>query len=698
MTLGSADAERAVSAIPSTAGRERPTVGRGRIAAGAFALLATAGLTAHLVHASGALPDRSRLVTDTVYVGLFLLTAAACARRAAVDRPHRPAWAIASLGVLLWGAGEASYRLLEPNPAAPYPPPTQALLALAFALAALTIVLLSRDRMRNLSAGLLLDGLVGGLAVSALAAVLLFPQDPPRAGSQAGPPAVFLLFDLAILAYVVTTLGLTGWRPGRCWGLMCAGIALNTAGNIALVQATATGSFERGTFVDTLYAGSVVMLGAATWWPLARPADASSGDAETRTLVASSLFALAALAVLVATAATPGTIGPVAAAFAAATIVALLVRSAIAIRESRELLAASRVEALTDGLTGLPNRRALMRDLDARLASGERWTLAMYDLDGFKHYNDLFGHPAGDALLRRLAGRFACALGAERTYRMGGDEFCALVPGDGDSSARAVAAGAAALAERGDGFVVTSSHGAAELGAEGGAATEALQTADRRLYARKDDRRASAHQQSRAVLLQILNEREPGLTEHQGEVADLAGAVGGRLGLDADELRTLTRAAELHDVGKIAVPDAVLPKPGPLNADELAFIRQHTLVGERILLAAPALSEVARLVRSSHERWDGSGYPDGLAEEQVPLGSRIILACDAYSAMTAERPYSAALPPDRADAELRRCAGSHFDPRVVEALCAELAARAAATRDRLAPPASLAEHRELRAS
>ncbi|MFN8174407.1 MAG: diguanylate cyclase [Solirubrobacteraceae bacterium] len=690
-----------MSAVPAARDRAVPSGGRpphAGVLAGVFAVLAVFGLATHALRATGALPDASGLVTDVVYIGLFALTAAACARRAVVDRPDRLAWAIAAAGVLLWGAGEASYRLLEPDPSAPYPRPAQALLALAFTLAAITIVLLSRRRLRGFDAGALLDGLVGGLAVSALAAVLLFPQGAEHAGRQAGPPAVFLLFDLAILAYVVTTLGLTGWRPGRCWALMCAGIALNTAGNVALVQATATGTFERGTLVDTLYATSALLLGAATWWPL-RDADAGRArETGTRALLASSVFALAALALLVASAVSPGAIGPVAASFAAATIVALTARCTLAVRESRALLALSRLEALSDGLTGLANRRALMRELNDRLASGEPWTLAMYDLDGFKHYNDLFGHPAGDALLCRLAGRFSAALGAERTFRMGGDEFCALVPGDTDRAARPVAKGAAALAESGDGFSVASSYGAAELGAEASTAAEALQIADRRLYARKDDRRASAHQQSRAVLLQILTEREPGLTAHQDEVADLAGAVGRRLGLDADELRVLSRAAELHDVGKIAVPDAVLHKPGPLAPDELAFIRQHTVVGERILQAAPALAQVARLVRSSHERWDGSGYPDGLAGEQVPLGSRIILACDAYSAMTAERPYSAALPAAQAEAELLRCAGTHFDPRVVDALRAELASRAAAHRAAMAPPASLTERRARRAS
>ena len=115
----------------------------------------------------------------------------------------------------------------------------------------------------------------------------------------------------------------------------------------------------------------------------------------------------------------------------------------------------------------------------------------------------------------------------------------------------------------------------------------------------------------------------------------------------------------------MAIPDAILNKPGPLEAAEWEFIRQHTLIGERIIAAAPALVPVARLVRSSHERWDGSGYPDGLRGEEIPLGSRVIAVCDAYAAMVSERPYSVAMRPARALEELRSGAGTQFDPRVV---------------------------------
>jgi two-component system cell cycle response regulator len=200
-----------------------------------------------------------------------------------------------------------------------------------------------------------------------------------------------------------------------------------------------------------------------------------------------------------------------------------------------------------------------------------------------------------------------------------------------------------------------------------------MQIADQRLYGSKGSRRRNAvTTQTRDVLLQVLHERRPELHERMHEVAELALAVGRKMSLLPEELDEMARAAELHDVGKMAIPDEILNKPGPLDRIEEGFIRQHTIVGERILAAAPSLSPVARIVRASHERWDGAGYPDGLKGDEIPVASRIIAACDAYHAMTSDRPFQQAVPQRAALAELRRCAGGHFDPKVVEVLCAEI--------------------------
>jgi putative nucleotidyltransferase with HDIG domain len=179
-------------------------------------------------------------------------------------------------------------------------------------------------------------------------------------------------------------------------------------------------------------------------------------------------------------------------------------------------------------------------------------------------------------------------------------------------------------------------------------------------------------------LAELVRARGIELREHTDAVADMARAVASALGLDAEDRELVARAAELHDVGKLAVPDVILAKPGPLDPVERALIERHTIVGEAIVDAARGLRPVAALVRASHERWDGSGYPDRLAGERIPLGARIVAVCDAFSAMVQDRAYGDALADEEALAELRRCAGTQFDPRVVEAFCAALApARAA---------------------
>jgi HD-GYP domain-containing protein (c-di-GMP phosphodiesterase class II) len=176
--------------------------------------------------------------------------------------------------------------------------------------------------------------------------------------------------------------------------------------------------------------------------------------------------------------------------------------------------------------------------------------------------------------------------------------------------------------------------------------------------------------------MQLLTERTPGLHVHVTGVGALAIAVAAKFGLGAEQLDELQRAAELHDIGKLAIPDEILQKPGPLDDEEWRFMRQHSVIGERILSAAPALRPVARLVRASHERWDGKGYPDGLLGEKIPLGARIVAACDAFDAITSDRCYQSARTEQEALEELRRGSGTQFDPQVVEAICEVLGVRA----------------------
>src|SRR3954451_19739568 len=340
----------------------------------------------------------------------------------------------------------------------------------------------------------------------------------------------------------------------------------------------------------------------------------------------------------------------------------------VALREQGE---ADRRAAETDPLTGLGNRRALTAALEHEAAATEAdepLVLALFDLDGFKAYNDAFGHPAGDALLVRLAGRIDAAVAADgRAYRMGGDEFCVLARTSAGRVLDLIDSATEALHDEGDGFSIAASRGVALLPTDTRDPNEALRIADTRMFARKSLGRTSAGRQSTDVLLSVLAERDPQLGGHIDGVTELCMLVGSELGLDEGELPALRAAGALHDIGKLAIPDAILSKPGPLNEDEWEFVRRHTLIGERVLRAAPALAPIAPLVRATHEHFDGRGYPDVAAGEKIPLASRIVSVCDAYDAMTSTRPYRTAMSAEGALEELRNCAGAQFDPMVVAA-------------------------------
>ena len=349
--------------------------------------------------------------------------------------------------------------------------------------------------------------------------------------------------------------------------------------------------------------------------------------------------------------------------------------------ENERLAEISREEATTDELTGLRNRRALNQDfadLSMDADGGPELMLAMFDLDRFKEYNDTFGHGAGDALLARLGRRLARAMGGAAThYRMGGDEFCIVARADSAEGFRLVGAAAEALSATGDGWTIGCSYGVAWIPSQARDLTEALRTADQQMYANKASR-SSAREETAAALVQVLAEQGDGLDGHAGAVAELAVLLAEELGMPPHEVQNIGLAAELHDIGKAAIPEAILSKPGPLDDAEWEYVRRHTIIGERIVLAAPALAQVAGVVRSTHERVDGTGYPDGLAGDEIPMGSRIIAVPDAFHAMITDRPYGSAVSEAEAIAELERCAGTQFDAGVVAAFLTVLARRPAA--------------------
>jgi diguanylate cyclase (GGDEF)-like protein len=614
-----------------------------------------------------------RLFDTWVYNGLLLASSVACLARGLLVRAERLPWLLLGTALLLWTAGDLYYlALLSDLDEIPIPSLSDPFYLAFYPVSYVALALLLRARVDRFRGNLWLDGVIAALAVAALGAAVVFDKVISTTG---GNPLVvatnlaYPLADLVLLALVVAMFGLTGWRFDRTWALVAAGFAVFAVSDSVYLYETAAGRYVEGGLLDVGWPAALVLIACSAWQPLTKLEGARTESRQALTLPTS--FAMIGLGLLVYD--HFDAINGVAFLLATATIAAVIVRAVLTFRERVELLASSREEALTDALTGLGNRRRFVADLESRLLERGEYpvVLVVFDLDGFKTYNDSFGHAAGDALLGRVASRLADAIdGYGRAYRLGGDEFCVLAPAAAPVPGGIVERAAAALTEEGEGFSVRCSHGSVLMPAEAADLTEALRIADDRMYLDKQRNRPAAERQSIDVLVSTLNERDSRIVQHLAGVADLAEAVSRRFHVPEPELRTLRQAAELHDVGKLAIPEEILNKPGPLSEDEWQFVRRHTLIGERILGAAPALGAAGKLVRSTHEHWDGSGYPDGLASSEIPLGARIIAVCDSFDAMTSPRPYAKALSSEQAVRELLRSAGTQFDPEVVAAFVA----------------------------
>ncbi len=628
-----------------------------------------AGLLVEIAHNTvGFGSSHKVLIEEWVYSYVTMAAALATLWRAAVRSEERLAWALIGLGLLSWAVADLYWAILLTDTAEPpFPNGSDVFYLAGYPLMLAGIVAYVRSRVGRMSAIVWTDVAMGALCVTAIGSSLLLDYvlaNTTGTPLQVGVAVAYPALDLVILAVAAGAVALTGWRPGRALALVALGVVAMAVGDGIYTYTSLAGSYTESAWYNCLWPLATVLVAAAALQP--SPPHRETGPASGwRAFASPTIFALGVFALLMLE--RQDMDEPAIEALTIATLAALVLRLVLTFAENQKLV----VKLETDPLTGLFNRGKLVYDLDRLLSSEEPspHLLVILDLDGFKAYNDAFGHPAGDALLVRLGRQLATAVGeAGRAYRMGGDEFAMLIPGEGDAARSAAEAGAAALRAHGEGFRVTCSSGSAAIPAEASDRGSALQLADQRMYGQKDSRRPSAGGEAEAVLLRIVNQRAPDLGEHGDAVKNLAAAVGEDLGMPQGELAALSRASELHDIGKIAIPDAILNKPGALDEEEWEFIRQHTILGERIVSAAPSLAPVARLIRSSHERWDGAGYPDGLAGEEIPLSARIIFACDAYDAITAERPYSPARTPEAALEELRGGAGSQFDPEVISSV------------------------------
>jgi two-component system cell cycle response regulator len=607
-----------------------------------------------------------------VYYGLLFASGAGCLARGIFVRAERLPWLLLSAALLLWTTGDLYYYFfLSGLESVPIPSVADPFYLAFYPVSYAALALLLRARMRRFQGNLWFDGVIAALAVAALGAAVIFDEVLSTTGGSSLVVATNLAYplaDLLLLSLVVAMFALTGWRFDRTWAFVAAGYAVFAVTDAVYLYDTAVDRYVEGGVLDVGWPAALVLIACAAWQPVTRLRDVRTESWKTLTLP--TFFALVGLSLLVYDHFVR--INVIALALASATIGMVIVRAVLTFRERVRLLESTREESLTDALTGLGNRRRFVSDLEERLADGsEPFALVIFDLDGFKAYNDAFGHSAGDALLGRVAGRLAAATeGYGRSYRLGGDEFCILASVGETGPGSVIERSTAALTEEGEGFAVSCSFGAVSMPAEAKNLTEALRIGDDRMYLHKQRNRPGADRQSIDVLVRVLEERDTQLAHHLADVADLAEAVGRRLQVPGPDLQRIRQAAELHDVGKLAIPEEILAKPGALTEDEWAFVRRHTVIGERILGSAPALEAAAMIVRSTHERWDGNGYPDRLAGADIPLGARIISVCDAFDAMTSNRPYAVAVTREQALRELFRYAGMQFDPAVVEAFAA----------------------------
>jgi diguanylate cyclase (GGDEF)-like protein/putative nucleotidyltransferase with HDIG domain len=394
----------------------------------------------------------------------------------------------------------------------------------------------------------------------------------------------------------------------------------------------------------------------------------------------------------------------------------------------------SRLEALatTDMLTGLPNHRALQSLLEKECERARRYghplSLLFFDGDRFKQVNDTYGHAAGDVVLRELGERARNVLRAGDTVgRFGGEEFLVLLPETGEQEAKvvaerlrsAVAACPLATHEVEGGIALTVSIGMASFPSDGASGSSVREQADQAMYwakrlgrnqvrtaaeaARANQnaalKAATAHALERQELTALdgrghesqvraeqlgliyslmgaLDLREPGVSEHAHEVSDLVCGMARLLQFDEERTLRATTAAFLHDIGKIALPDRLLHQPRQhFSTQEWRLLHQHAELGADIVEASPWLADMAPAIRHHHERWDGTGDPDGLKGETIPLESRLIAIAEAYHAMISEQPYQAARSVTDALDELERRLGTQFDPAVLPLLRAVLESR-----------------------
>jgi diguanylate cyclase (GGDEF)-like protein len=437
-------------------------------------------------------PSLDYLAGGPLYDAVVVAAGVACLVRARLATRERAGWLLLGLAILSWAAGEIYWTwFILDAPEPPYPSPADVLYLGFYPLAYAGLALLVRARAHELDWRRWTDGAIAALGTAALGAAFVFDFVADRTEGTSLEVATSLAYplgDIAMLAMVVGVIALTGWRPGRTWSLLLAGLAAQVVADIAYTLQSTGGVIPAGNWIDPIYLISAAILGSVLWLPEVAEIQSSEQSDGRRELALPALFAaiMVGLFAMQYFSAASG----LASALWAATMIAVIARLAISVRENRHLLE----QVQTDPLTGLRNRGRLQIDLErvCAAASPERpASLVFLDLNGFKKLNDTLGHPAGDELLVRAGQRLREAVeGRGGAYRTGGDEFCALLTCPESGFEPATRRAAEALSERGAGYDVTASWGAAAISAEAGTPSTALQLADVRMYAQKERHRA----------------------------------------------------------------------------------------------------------------------------------------------------------------------------------------------------------------
>ena len=453
-------------------------------------------------------------------------------------------------------------------------------------------------------------------------------------------------------------------RAWRAWSFAIAGFALLAVADTIYLYGTATGSYEVGGVLDAAWPAGMVLVAAAAWQPPGRLDGSVLRDRGFLPVpLAAGLSATGAAAARPLPPLRPGRrVGAPAAACSPSSCA-----SACTFRDNGRMLRASRREAATDALTGLGNRRALIAELESRLA------VSAPSRSCSRCSTSTASRPTTTTSATRPA-TCCCSASAPslaevgstgRAFRMGGDEFCVLFPAN--HSADLVGRARQALSEEGEGFAVTASAGTVALPGEARTVSEALSIADRRMYAHKRSGRTSASNQAKDVLLRAVQERNPHLGTHGGEVAELAELTAKRLGLEPTSCARSARAPSCTTSASSRSPTRSSPRQG----------RSTTTSGRSCTATRSSASASSRPRPrcSTSRRWSARATSAGTAPA-TPTASAArrsrsarasIGVCDAWDAMVTDRPYRRALPREEALAELERCSGSQFDPSVVEA-------------------------------